>query len=159
MTSHVQITEQQLPEQLRLLLATFEEAQRAARAAADDFRRASIRDKHGLQGPLDEANRAAAEAHVELLEGTRAHPLEMRQYSHAQFASAVERARDHMQAAEAELRAAAGHAAVYASVRPGRPCVNTERVERAEQAPGKQRAMFTVSMLREVIGALPEGVD
>ncbi|MFC4500665.1 MULTISPECIES: hypothetical protein [Streptomyces] len=156
MTTHVHITAEQLPEQLRPLLAAFVEAQGAARTAANDFRIAGIRDKHMLQAPLDDANRTAAAAHVALLEGTREQPGVMREYSHAKFAAAVERAREHLQAAEAELRAAAGHAAVHGSVRDGKPCVNSER---GMESQGRKAALFAVGLVQEAAGHLPDAID
>ncbi|MFG2948163.1 hypothetical protein [Streptomyces adustus] len=156
MTTRVELTPEQMPEQLRPLLVTFKEAQKAADEATNNMRIAPVREKHHLQAPLDDANRQAAEAHVALLEATRENPTLMRDHAAAKFAACVERAREALEAADSELRAAAGHAAVFSSVRSGKPTVNTER---AEQAPGKQRAMFSVSLLREVRESLPEDID
>lgn len=156
MTTNVHVTAEQLPEPLRPLLVSYREAQQAARDAHTALSRAGIRDKHALQGPADEAARDAGHAHTALLEATRENPTLMRDHSAAKFAACVERAREAMATAEAELRAAATHAAVFSSIRDGKPTVNTER---AEQAPGKQRAMLTVSLLRDVIAALPEDID
>lgn len=156
MSTRVEITVEQLPEQLRPLLAAYAEAQQAAKTADSKLRCAGIQEKRTLQGPADDANRAVAEAHTALLEATREHPLEMRQYSHAQFVAAVERSREYLQAAEAELRAAAGHAAVHGSIRDGRPTVN---VERGAEALGKKAALFAVGLVQEAAGALPDGID
>ncbi|KAB1149239.1 hypothetical protein F7R91_05630 [Streptomyces luteolifulvus] len=156
MTTRVEITAEQLPEQLRPLLAAYLEARGQAADAFNDQRVAPVRGKHLLQAPLDEANRKAGEAHAALLEGTREHPLEMRQHAHAKFAAAVERAREHLQAAEAELRAAAGFAAVHGSVRDGKPCVN---LERGQESPGRKAAMFARGLVQDAAGSLPDAVD
>ncbi|GAB2946660.1 hypothetical protein [Streptomyces heilongjiangensis] len=156
MTTRVEISAPQLPEPLRPLLEAYKAAQREAADAHNRLRVAAIPQKHALQAPADEASRKAGEAHVALLEATRERPLEMRQYSHAQFAAAVERAREHLAAAERELRAAAGHAAVHGSVRDGKPCVNTER---GGSAAGLTAAMFAVGLVQEAAGALPDAID
>jgi hypothetical protein len=156
MTTRVEITEEQLPEQLRPLLVAHLDARRAAGDAHNDVRVAGIREKHLMQGPLDEANRKAAEAHVALLEATREQPGAMREYAHARFAASVERAREHLAAAEQELRSAAGFAAVHGSVRDGRPCVNPER---GHEAPGKKRALFSVGLVQDAAGSLPDAID
>ncbi|MER5470848.1 hypothetical protein [Streptomyces sp. NPDC002685] len=156
MTSRIDITPEQLPEQLRPLLTAYLEARRQADAAFNAQRVAPVHGKHQLQAPLDEANTKAGEARVALLEGTREHPVEMRQYSHARYAACVERAREHLQEAERELRSAADHAAVHASVRDGRPTVNSER---GHEAQGKKAVMFSVGMVRETADSLPEGID
>lgn len=159
MSTTVTIKAEQLPDVLRPQLAQFEEAQRAATEARRALNVASIADKHALAPLADKALVDAQAAHVALCEATRAQPSACRDYSSAAFAGCTERAREHMRAAEAELRAAAGHAAVFSSVRDGKPLVNTDRVERAEQAPGRRRAMFSVSLLREVLDSLPEDVE
>ncbi|AZQ35939.1 hypothetical protein EJ357_22680 [Streptomyces cyaneochromogenes] len=156
MTTRVEITEEQLPEQLRPLLAAYRETRQKAADAFNDQRVAPVHAKHQLQAPLDEANRAASEAHTALLEGSREHPQEIRQYSHARFAACVERAREHLVAAEQELRKAAGHAAVHASVRDGRPTVNAER---GQESPGKKAAMFAIGLVQDAAGSLPDGID
>lgn len=156
MSSIVTIKAEQLPEALRPLLKEYEEAQRAASEAQRAMSIAGIADKHALKEPLDKAVADVRNAHAALVEGTRAQPSAIRDHAGAAFASAVERARGHLVQAEAELRAAAGHACVFSSVRDGKPLVNTER---AEQAPGRQRAMLSVSLLREALGSLPEDVD
>lgn len=156
MTTRVEITEEQLPEQLRPQLAAYLEARRAAESALNDHRCAPVARKHHLQAPLDEANRNAGEAHIALLEGTREHPVEMRQHAHAKFSASVERAREHLQAAERELRAAAGHAAVHGSVRDGKPCVN---VERGLESGGRKAALFAVGLVQDAAGSLPDGID
>jgi hypothetical protein len=155
-TTRVEITEEQLPEQLRPLLADFLAARRAAETALNDHRCAPVAGKHHLQEPLDEANRKASEAHVALLEGTREHPTQMREHNHARFATAVERAREHLQAAEQELRAAAGFAAVHAAVRDGKPTVNFER---GMESPGRKSAMFSIGLVQDAAGSLPDGID
>ncbi|MET9099596.1 hypothetical protein [Streptomyces antibioticus] len=159
MTTRVELTPEQVPEQLRGLLVNYMEAQRRALDAKQAVQRVAIPERHKLAGRAEETAREAAAAHVALMEATREQPDAMRAFSAARFAASVGRAREFLQAAEAELRTAAGHARVSASVRPGRPCVNTERIERAEQAPGLQRAMGVVSLLREVIDSLPEDID
>lgn len=156
MTTRVEITEEQFPEQLRPLLAEYRAARQKAADALNDQRVAPVAGKHHLQAPLDEANREAGAAHVTLLEGTREHPQEMRQHSHARFAASVERAREHLQAAEQELRAAAGHAAVHGSVRDGKPCVNAER---GQESAGRKAAMFAIGLVQDAAGSLPDGID
>lgn len=156
MTTRVELTAEQLPEQLRPLLADYHAKQRQALDAHQALSRAGIQDKHKLSGPAEDAARDAAEAHRALVEGTREHPTEIRQHNHARFAACVERAREHLQAAEAELRAAAGHAAVHGSVRDGRPTVNAER---GTESQGLKAAMFAVGLVRDAAGQLPDAID
>lgn len=156
MTTRVELTLEQLPEQLRPLLADYHAKQRQALDAHQALSRAGIQDKPKLSGPAEEAARDAAEAHTALLEATREHPTEMRQYSHAKFMAAVERAREHLAAAEAELRTAAGHAAVFAAVRDGRPTLN---VERGAEGAGRKRAMYAAGVVRDASGSLPDAID
>lgn len=156
MTTQVHITADQLPDQLRPLLADFLEAQGQAHDAHRELTTAPIPERHKLQGPAEEAANKAREAHTTLLEGTREHPVEMRQHAHARFAASVERAREHLAAAEQELRTAAGHAAVHGSVRDGKPCVNTER---GAESPGKKAALFAVGLVRDAADSLPDAVD
>lgn len=156
MTTRVELTPEQLPEQLRPLLTDYLEARKEAGTAHNNFRVAPVRDKHHFQAPLDDANRKAAEAHVALLEASREQPGAMREYSHARFAAAVERAREHLAAAEAELRVAAGHAAVHGSVRDGRPTVN---VERGQESAGRKAALFAAGLVRDAADGLPESID
>lgn len=156
MASRIEITAEQLPEQIRPLLETFQTAQREVADAHNRLRVAGIPEKHALQGPADDATRKAGAAHVALLEGTREHPTEMRQYSHAKFSAAVERAREHLAQAEAELRAAAGHAAVHGAVRDGKPCVNFDR---GMEASGRKTALFAVGLVQDAAGSLPESID
>ncbi|MEW2083473.1 hypothetical protein [Streptomyces sp. NPDC005283] len=155
MTTRVEIKPEQLPEALRPLL----EQHTAAQTAAHDAHRRLTATPYPNRGPVqeeaDKAGTAAREAHTALLEGTREHPLEMRQYAHARFASSIERAREHLQAAEAELRAAAGHAAVHGSVRDGRPTVNAER---GAESPGKKAALFSVGLVRDAADSLPDSI-
>ncbi|MPY34101.1 hypothetical protein FNH09_23485 [Streptomyces adustus] len=155
MTTRVELAPEQLPEQLRPLLVSFQEAQRRGLDAHQAVTRAPIPERHKLTGTAEEAAREAAVAHTALLEATRQSPTPMRDHSAAAYASCVEKAREALATAEAELRAAAGHASVYASVRPGKPLVNTER---GVEAPGRQRAMLSVSLLREVVDSLPESL-
>jgi hypothetical protein len=156
MSSIVTITAEQLPEALRPAFKEYEEAQHAAGEARRALNTAAIADKHTLKPVADKAVADAHAAHTALCEATRAQPSAMRDYSNAAFHACVERAREHLAAAEAELRAAAGHAAVWGSVRPGRPTVN---VERGDQTPGRLRAMFAVGQVREAVDALPEDVE
>jgi hypothetical protein len=155
-STRIEIVAEQLPEQLRPLLDAFVDAQRAAAEAQRALSCAGIPDKPALKGPADDATRAATEAITSLLEGTREHPQEMRQYSHARFSAAVERAREHLAAAEAELRKAAGHAAVHGAVRDGKPTVNYDR---GMETPGRNRALFAVGLVQEAAGRLPESID
>lgn len=156
MTTRVELAPEQMPEQLRPLLAAYTEAQRRALDAHQALTRAGIADKPALAGPAEDAARAAAEAHRALLEGTREQPMQMRQYSHAQYMAAVERAREHLQAAEAELRAAAGHAAVHGAIRDGKPTVNFER---GMESVGRKAALFVVGVVQEAVSHLPDGID
>ncbi|TQE40244.1 hypothetical protein Sipo8835_00080 [Streptomyces ipomoeae] len=156
MTTRVEIVASQLPEQLRPLLVAFTEAQKEAGEAHRRLSIAAISEKPTLKGPADDAARKASEAHVALLEGTRERPMELRQYSHAQFSAAVERAREHLAAAEAELRTAAGHAAVHGAVRDGKPTVNFER---GLEAAGRKRALFAVGLVQDAAGSLPDAID
>lgn len=156
MTSQVEIKPEHLPEQLRPLLEQYTETQQAAREADRRLNATHISQRGPLQEEADKAGAAARDAHAALIEGTREHPAEIRQYSHARFAASVERAREHLQAAEAELRAAAGYSAVHGSIRDGKPTVNAER---GFEAAGKKRAMFSVGLVREAADSLPEDVD
>jgi hypothetical protein len=156
MSTRVELVPDQLPEQMRPLFAAYTEAQQEAGKAHDNFRTAGVRQKHQMQGPLDAANRKAAEAHQALLEATREQPGAMREYSHARFAACVERAHEHLAAAERELRAAAGHAAVHGSVRDGRPTVNTER---GAEGAGRKSAMYAAGVVRDAAASLPDSID
>lgn len=156
MSSIVTIKAEQLPEALRPTFKEYEEAQRSAGEARHDLNAASIADKYALKPAADKAAADAQAAHTALLEATRAQPSVIRDHANAAFASCVESAREHLLAAEGELRAAAGHAAVWGSVRPGRPTVN---VERGDQTPGRLRAMFAVGQVREAVDSLPEDVE
>lgn len=156
MSTRVEIVEQQLPEQLRPLLVDYHQAQRRALDAHQALTRAGVPDKPALAGPAEDTARDAAEAHRLLLEATREQPMQMRQHAHAQYMAAVERAREHLQAAEAELRVAAGHAAVHGSVRDGRPTVNFER---GLDAKGRQAALFVVGVVQEAVSHLPDSID
>lgn len=156
MSSIVTIKAEQLPEALRPALKEYEEAQLAAGEARRALNVAPVADKHSLKPAVDKAVADAQAAHTALLEATRAQPSAIRDHSNAAFAACVERAREHLAQAEAELRAAAGHAAVWGSVRPGRPTVN---IERGDQTPGRLRAMFAVGQVREAVEALPEDVE
>lgn len=156
MTTRVELAPEQLPEQLRGLLTDYHDKQRRALDAHQALSRAGIQDKHKLSGPAEDAARDAAEAHRALVESTREHPVEMRQHSHAKYMAAVERAREHLAAAEAELRTAAGHAAVYGGVRAGRPCVNYER---GMESPGRKAALFALGTVQDAASNLPDAID
>ena len=156
MSSIVTIRPEQLPEALRPQFKEYEAAQVAAGEARRAVNVAAVADKHALRPVADKAVADAQAAHTALCEATRAQPSAIRDHCGAAFAACVERAREHLQAAEAELRSAAGHAAVWGSVRPGRPTVNAER---GGQTPGRLRAMFAVGQIREALDALPEDVE
>ena len=156
MYGRIEVTAEQLPEQLRPLLAAYLEAQAEAVETARALNCAPITTKRELKGPADDAEREAAEAHHKLVEATREQPGPMREYSNARFHTAVESAREHLTAAEAELRTAAGHAAVHASIRPGKPCVSPER---GMESAGLKRAMFAVCVVRDSVSSLPEDID
>lgn len=156
MTSQVHITAEQLPEPLRPLLADYHQAQQEAQTAHRNATTAPRESRHELQELAQAAARKTAETKTALLDGTREHPTEMREHTHARFMSCIERAREHLQTAEQELRAAAGFSAVHHSVLGGKPTVNTER---GHDAPGKKRAMLSVGLVRDATDSLPEDLD
>lgn len=153
MSEYVTLTLEQLPEQLRPHLQTYLDAQKAAREARDGHDRAHLSAKGDF--PIEKTQEAAHAAHAQLMERTAESTIQMQQHSEARHGACVARAREHLAAAEAELLAAAGHAALWASVRPGRPTVNGERGQTSE---GRQRTMSAVSAVRAAAARLPEGV-
>lgn len=159
MSNAVTLVGEHLPTEVRALFDAYIEATRGANAAARAVAVAHIADRPPLKEAADQAAAAVAAAKEALAEGTRRSNRQLVDAAAGAFSAHVEDARAALAEAERQMRLAASAAAMYATAaaRPGRPVLDITG-DAASRSAGKQRAMASVSNIRDLLASLPEGV-
>ncbi|MGW4139377.1 hypothetical protein ACWELV_21680 [Streptomyces mirabilis] len=156
----VTLTPGHLPADLAELLGQFTAAQAAAQEAHNRLTTAPLSARPPLQAEAEQAALAAREAHGTLAAATARANRQILDSSAGAFFAHVENARTALAQAEAEMRNAAHAAALHATAatHAGRPVLDTD-TNVARDNPGRQRAMYIVSEVRDLLGALPDALD
>lgn len=156
----ITLTPGHLPADLADLLGQFTAAQEAAQEAHNRLIVAPLSARPPLQEEVEQAALAAREAHGSLASATARANRQIIDSSAGAFFAHVEAARTALATVEAEMRSAAAAAALYATAtaHAGRPILDTD-TEVARDNPGRQRAMYVVSEVRDLLGMMPDALD
>lgn len=113
-------------------------------------------ERADLERQYEEAKTAAETTRLALATATVENAPGMQAAAGNAFAAAIERARGHIAAAQTELRDAAGAAALFAQIKPGRATINASS-ERAARSNARGACMRAAGELRNL--EMPEDVD
>lgn len=160
--SPVDLNRDDLPADIAALLDDFTAVKDDANRLHGELSRTPMHD--ASYGKLNEAYEAALvdlqAAHAALSDATRRSPRQIQDACAGSFGAHVERARALLVEAEAEMRAAAVAAGMFATAkgRAGQPIL-APRENVVRQYGPRVRSMSAVSGIRNLVSRLPEDVD
>jgi hypothetical protein len=159
MSNVVTLRREHVPADIGELLDTYTTATQTAHDAAHAVNTAQVAARPALKETATKATADATAAKEALATATSRANRQLLDTAAGAYIAHVETARRLLAEAETEMRSAAAAAAMFATAtaRPGRPVLSIEG-DAAGRSEGKVRAMLAVSLIRDVVGSLPEDV-